>query len=97
MTHDHWSKATAKRLTRDGISGLADNLSEWKQYSCGNSYHPDRQQLRRDISGQRAARDLTKGLPDVPDQKNTEGRGWTITNELAARNSYTGKGGSKRG
>jgi hypothetical protein len=39
---------------------------------------------------------MAEGLPELPDQKQSEGKGYVFTNDLAHNNSYTDKGGSKR-
>ena len=49
-----------------------------------------------DLDASTAPRDSSGPDMAAPDQKRSEGKGWTISNYCAAENTYTGKGGSKR-
>ena len=79
----------------DGI-GNKSNLKDWADYAMGNSYMPDKAQLRHDLGTEGANADYA--AHDVEDwkqpQKQEEGRGWAKASEND--NTYTCKGGSKR-
>src|SRR5262245_57258717 len=98
MAHDNWGKTMDDKLAKKGPSGLTDNLGFWKDYAKGNSVSqgPIKAQSRRDLSEQDCKSDYASGTDDAPKQQTSEGRGINITNALAAKSSYTGKGGSER-
>ena len=54
-------------------------------------------QNRHDIGTQGCDQDIAEGMPELPNQKREEGRGWADMKRTTADNTYTGKDGSKRG
>ncbi len=70
-----------------------ENLAGWADYAKGNSYMPDKAQLKHNLGTEGANADYR--AHDVKDwkqpQRKSEGRGWT-----GKADTYTGKGGSKR-
>jgi hypothetical protein len=89
----HWNEEKAKEITRDcAIAG--DDLKGWREYAKGNSYHPDRAQLRHDIGTEGAKQDFGSGIPDMPRQKRSEGKGWADMDKVTADNTFTGKDGT---
>ena len=75
--------------------GNKSNLKDWADYAKGNSYHPDKAELKANLNGSgRAGRDDTQ--PEAPKVKTSEGRGWAKAKATTSDNTYTGPGGSKR-
>ena len=78
--------------------GKKANLADWKAYADMNSvnYRPIKAQSRRDLSTDDGPKhEWSKDDWQVP-QKQEEGKGWRHWSEASQRNSYTGKGGSRR-
>lgn len=73
-----------------------DDLKGWADYAKGNSYRPDNAALKHDIGTEGCDQDIKEGLPELPQQKRQEGRGWAEMKPTTANNTYTGNGGSKR-
>src|SRR5262245_62065146 len=78
-------------------SGLATerNLTTWAKVSRDNSFHADKGQSRHDLDASTAGRDREDDY--VPNderwqekQRQEEGRGYTFSNDLARKNSFTG-------
>ena len=80
------------------ISGFAtkDNLQDWAARAKQNSFHQDKAESRHNIGCEGCDQDIEEGLPELPRQRREEGQGWANLNSVAAKNSYTGKSGSKR-
>ena len=80
----------------DGI-GNKSNLKAWSDYAKGNSYMPDRAQLRHDIGTEVANADYRRGDDKdwkQPQRNDSESRYWSDpVNKAAMPNTYTGKGG----
>lgn len=66
----------------------------WREYAKGNSYSPDRGQLKHDIGCDGCKEDFESGIPDMPTQKQSEGRGWADMKKTTADNTWTGKDGT---
>lgn len=85
-------------MTKDKSIGIGnkDNLAGWADYAKGNSYMPDKAQLKHNLGTEGANADHAS--QDVKDwkqrQKQAEGRDWTKAS--VTDNTYTGKNGSKR-
>ena len=68
------------------ISGIAN-----KSNSAVNSYHGDKGQLRHDLGGEGAAKDL-KATETYPSQvRKFEGRGWAPMDKVTQANTFTGQ------
>jgi hypothetical protein len=94
-------EANAKELSQDrGFSGIAkkDNLADWAARARDNSYRPNKAQARHDVGTEGANKDYAAG--DVKDwkqpQRMAEGCGYAPMDAVTAKNTYTGKDGSKR-
>ena len=71
------------------ISGIAkdSNLSKWADYAKGNSYGHNKAQARAQLL--RRSGDDEKWSDDWQQpQKRQEGKGWNISNDCAAGNTY---------
>jgi hypothetical protein len=57
------------------ISGLPtrNSLDRWHTYAKQNSYHPDRAQLRNDLSGKDATKDVNE-MPKYPSTAERKGK-----------------------
>jgi hypothetical protein len=80
--------------------GTQTNISDWQAYAKRNSFDPteSREQSQRDLAPVKAGERISdwskndwQGAPETG-----EGKGWRHWSEVSQRNSYTGKGGSKR-
>jgi hypothetical protein len=86
------------------ISGFSkqSNLDAWSAYAKRNSYGDNKAQatdILAPVEGgglHSRENDWSKDDWQVP-QKDREGRGWCRMEPVAADNTFTGKGGSKRG
>jgi hypothetical protein len=90
------------------ISGLAKkgNLDKWADYASRNSVDQGHihAQSRRDLAPVKGFHEeelwadwANRSGQTVPDRSKFEGKGFKHWSEVSERNSYTGKGGSKRG
>jgi hypothetical protein len=85
-------------------SGIAsaENLRDWANYARSHSvdYSPIKAQSKKDLGPIETSGRETDWIPNDSnwreDQKKIEGQGWRHWSEVSQRNSYTGKGGSKR-
>ena len=74
----------------DGIANKSNN-SQWSARSKDNSYHADKSQLRHDLGGEGAAKDL-KATETYPSQvRKFEGRGWAPMDKVTQANTFTGQ------
>jgi len=80
--------------------GTKSNLNDWSAYAKQNSFSQadSKAQSRHDLSDAGCAKDFNAGdvKPWQQDQKGSEGKGWKLWSEVAGRNSYTGRRGSRR-
>ena len=87
------ARTSTKRLARIGAQG--------RRIAADGSIRPvAKKQLvqnRHDIGTEGCDQDIAEGMPEPPNQKREEGRGWADTKRTTADNTYTGKDGSKRG
>jgi hypothetical protein len=101
-----WGKQKAQQevSNRGQLKGLGskDNINRWSDYAAKNSYDPrgsiGKAQDRHDLSNAGASRDINEGSEGgVQRQHAPEGdRGWAKIDSVTARNTYTGRDGSKR-
>jgi hypothetical protein len=79
--------------------GTQSNISDWQDYAKRNSFDQSdsKAQSRKDPAPVKAGQRISDWSVDWQQpQKREEGKGWRHWSELSQRNSYTGKGGSKR-
>jgi hypothetical protein len=85
--------------------GTKANIKEWSQYAHRNSYDQSesKAQSRKDLAPvegfheEELSDDWSNASGQVvPDAAKFEGKGWKHWSEVSQRNSYTGKGGSRR-
>ena len=82
----------------------AENLRDWANYAKSNSveYGPIKAQSKEDLApcgtyGRENDYVQADQFADWQEpQKDSEGKGWRHWSEVSKRNSYTGKGGSRR-
>ena len=82
------------------ISGkpTADNLKAWANYAKGNTYIRDKSEAGHTLGTDGCDQDIVEGLPPLPRQKDSEGKGYAPVDKVTARNTYTSNdGGTKRG
>src|SRR5262245_12730566 len=100
---DYWHKKEANIIVKSRyISGLAkeSNLDKWANYANRNSFDQadSKRQSRHDLDASNTKGRESDWSDDgrVP-QRRSEGRCWADIKATSAANTYTGKGGSKRG
>jgi hypothetical protein len=108
QNEDKWGQKEAETIVNSKyISGLAKkgNLDKWADYSSRNSYDQSesKAQSKRDLAPVKGFHEEELGDDwsnrsgqVVPNSAKYEGRGWKHWSEVSQRNSYTGKGGSRR-
>ena len=80
------------------ISGKATkgNLDKSTNYAKGNSYGKD-PSVKRNLGMDGWDQDLKEGLPPLPRQRDSEGKGYAPIERVTQRNTYTtNDGGTKR-
>ena len=73
----------------DGIANKGNN-ADWSARSKANRYHADKSQLRHDLGGEGAAKDLKATETYV---RKLEGNGWAPMDKVTQANTFTGSTG----
>ena len=79
--------------------GTKSNISDWQDYAKRNSFDQShsKAQSRKDLAPVKAGQRISDWSDDWQQpQKDCEGKGWRHFSEVSERNSYPGKGGSRR-
>ena len=82
------------------IKGIGNrfNLKDWADYAKSNSYQPDGAAVKHSLGSEGCDHDIEEGLPPLPRQKDSEGKGYAPIDKVTQRNTYTtNDGGTKRG
>jgi hypothetical protein len=97
-------KGNADNQARGSTKNTKSFLQGWSARAAQNSYDPfgrqGKAQARRDLSSAGASRDVrlgdSEGHPNKIGGENENTKQWRHFSEVSRRNSYTGKGGSRR-
>ena len=93
-----WPKAIQEKIRSIKGIGNKENLKDWADYAKSNSYIRDKAEARHNIGTEGCEKDLAEGLPPLPRQRDSEGKGYAPIDKVTARNTYTtNDSGTKRG
>src|SRR5262249_54229519 len=101
MTKDteKWGEDKAKDISKGGSQVKGDDRKGWANYAREHNYIRDKAEARRNIGTEGAGKDYNQHATGDwrQPQKDSQGKGWRHFSDVSKRNSYTGKGGSRRG
>ena len=86
-------------MAKDKSIGISnkDNLAGWADHAKNNSYQCDKAALKDKLTSDKGAADTVNEAESLLLKPYHEGRGWAKPGSDLSDNTYTGKGGSKRG